>query len=165
MIDGFATQERYGVMDLRGAAFAKTCHGFEPGWGDRVIEMGARIRARRAAQAGAKPEYVFVESDFVMPCNRCGGKRNRGSGNGSGACDDCAAKPATCATCSSPAMHAGHCLPCANRLGMGPHPFTEGEVERRMQSVSYLADAKAKPRSTADSRALALPHPWSNCDD
>lgn len=84
-------------------------------------------------------------------------------------------KLATCATCSSPATYAGHCAYCADRLGMGAEPFTEAEAVSSSRAYCEnnaaararmdAADARDRPRSTATSRELAKPHPWSNADD
>jgi len=75
-----------------------------------------------------------------------------------------------CRECSRPerpiaATHGDLCVYCAHKQDDGI--FTDGVTEQRNAAARArlaAADRKAQPRATAESRMLALPHPWE-CDD
>jgi len=70
--------------------------------------------------------------------------------------------------------HGELCVYCSIRNPSAEHarhPFDEAEIARRMETVQRYredpararmaaADRKAQPRATAESRMLALPHPF-----
>jgi len=71
-----------------------------------------------------------------------------------------------CRECSRPerpiaATHGDLCVYCEHKQDDGI--FTDGATEQRNADARArlaAADRKAQPRATAESRMLALPHPW-----